>query len=93
MQRLSQTLGKMFVVLVLLFGSPPPVSLQRLSRRPRVALVARAERRDTDPLALGEAGKSPLAPGRGAQPPALWLGPAPRGAEPDQGTFYPVRAA
>lgn len=84
MQRLSQSIGKMFVILALLFGSPPLVSLQRLGRRPRVALVATCERRDTDPLALGDAG---------AGGEALWLGRGRRGSAEAAGTFFPVRAA
>ncbi|HMQ34719.1 MAG TPA: hypothetical protein PKD53_28540 [Chloroflexaceae bacterium] len=82
----------MFVVLVLLFGSPPPVSLHRLSRRPLVALVATAQRRDADPLALGGPGDpqrldaaSPTLPG--------WWGPPRRDAQAGGRTFHPVKAA
>jgi hypothetical protein len=40
MERLARSISKMFVILVLLLGSPPVVSLRNLVRRPRVALVA-----------------------------------------------------
>lgn len=45
MDRLARTLSKMFLVLVLLFGSPPVATLRERWRRPSVALVVPLRRR------------------------------------------------
>jgi hypothetical protein len=50
MDRIVQSISKLFVVLVLMFGNPPQVSLRELIRRPAVALVAAPPPR---PPALG----------------------------------------
>ncbi|NJN18653.1 MAG: hypothetical protein HC822_21555 [Oscillochloris sp.] len=40
MSRLINTISQMFVIIVLLFRSPPVVHLRDLSRRPAVVLIA-----------------------------------------------------
>ncbi|NTU80677.1 MAG: hypothetical protein HGA45_15095 [Chloroflexales bacterium] len=95
MQRLTQTISKMFVILVLLFGSPPPVSLRQIRWRPVVTLVATAPRRHTDDL-QGLAGAvaplEPLAVQPGQAFP-LWWGQITLVPAPAPRTFYPVQAA
>jgi hypothetical protein len=88
MHQIARTISKMFVIMALLFGSPPPISLLQLRRRPTITLVATAERRDHDPLAIGRG--APVMSARGRQ---LWWGQAHLAHEDDGPEFQPVQAA
>jgi len=78
MDSLVRAISKMFVVLVLLFGNPPPVSLRELARRPTIALVTTARRPRAD-------GFPPL----GLAPPAPAAGEGPGAAHPGQSERFP----
>lgn len=87
MQGLFRAFSKMVVVLVLLFGNPPPVTLRQLARRPAVALVATA-RRPVDglpPLGLPAPSAAPMGEGAIDQDDARF---APAGR-----AYLPVQAA
>ncbi len=84
MSRLTQAISKLFVILVMLFGSPPVVRLRDLRRRPAIVLVASAPHpADAWPPAL----PSPAAAAPGDHKPTHHPDQRP------QRTYLPVKAA
>lgn len=87
MEALVRTLSKMFLVLVLLFGSPPGATLRERALRPAIALVMPLRRR-------GE-GDDPL-PWPEPWPPAVTTpkpGPLGTPCGATERVYIPVRAA